>query len=120
MMSCHQHGYPRPSLATPPYNPLLLADLQGYIPYQYRAAICRFELVIQPLFSEGDHRSTSLMSSSPTSPAVSRMSGLSNFDSFHDGWEVAVELLLCGVLPHISSEKVIKKFINHNYPSYFL
>ena len=26
----------------------------------------------------------------PTSPAVSHMSGLSNFDSFHDGWLVAV------------------------------
>ena len=34
-----------------------------------------------------------------TSPAVSRMSGSSNFDSFRYGWEVAVQLLLCGVLP---------------------
>ena len=34
-----------------------------------------------------------------TSLAVSRMSGLSNLDSFHDGWKVAVQLLLCGVLP---------------------
>ena len=35
----------------------------------------------------------------PTSPAVSCMSGSSNFDSFRDGWLVAVQLLLCGVLP---------------------
>ena len=33
----------------------------------------------------------------PTSPAVSRMSRLCNFDSFHDWWLVAVQLLLCGV-----------------------
>ena len=30
----------------------------------------------------------------PISPAVSRMSGLSNFDTFHDRWSVAVQLLL--------------------------
>ena len=35
----------------------------------------------------------------PTSPAVSRMSGSSNFNSFRDGWLVAVQLLLCRVLP---------------------
>ena len=35
----------------------------------------------------------------PTSPAVSRVSGSSNFDSFRDGWKVAVQLLLCWVLP---------------------
>ena len=34
-----------------------------------------------------------------TSPVVSRMSGSSNFDSFHDGWLVAIQLLLCVVLP---------------------
>ena len=34
----------------------------------------------------------------PTSPAVSRVSGWSNFDSFHDGWLVGVQLLLCGTL----------------------
>ena len=32
------------------------------------------------------------------SPAVSHMSGSSNFDSLHDMWPVAVQLLLCGVL----------------------
>ena len=32
-------------------------------------------------------------------PAVSRMSGSSNFYSFPDGWLVSVQVLLCGVLP---------------------
>ena len=30
---------------------------------------------------------------------VSHLSGSSNLDSFRDGWLVAVQLLLCGVLP---------------------
>ena len=34
-----------------------------------------------------------------TSPAVSRMSGSSNLESFRDGWQVAVLLLFCGVFP---------------------
>ena len=34
-----------------------------------------------------------------TSPAVSRMSGSSKLDSFHDGWWVFVQLLLFWVLP---------------------
>ena len=34
----------------------------------------------------------------PTSPAVSRMSGSSNFDCFCGVWLVAVQLLLCRVL----------------------
>ena len=33
------------------------------------------------------------------SPAVSHMSRSSNFDSFRDGWLVAVQMLFCGVLP---------------------
>ena len=35
----------------------------------------------------------------PAYPAMCHMSGLSNFDSFCDGWLVAVQLLVCGVLP---------------------
>ena len=46
IMSCRQHGYPRPSLATSPYHPSLLAGLQGYIPYPHVAALCMFELVV--------------------------------------------------------------------------
>ena len=34
-----------------------------------------------------------------TSPAVSRISGSSNSDSFRNGWLGAVQLLFCGVLP---------------------
>ena len=30
IMTRHQHGYPWPSLVTPPYRPLLSAGLQGY------------------------------------------------------------------------------------------
>ena len=48
-MARHEHGYPRPSLATPSYHPLLPVGLQGYIPYRHRAAVCRFELVVLPL-----------------------------------------------------------------------
>ena len=47
IMSHHQHGYPWPSLATPPYRPLLPADDQGYIPNRHITAVCRFELVVQ-------------------------------------------------------------------------
>ena len=63
MMSCRQHGYPWPSLATSPYRSSPLAGLQGYIPYSHRGAVCIFE----PAFAQpyvGVHRSTSLMNSS--------------------------------------------------------
>ena len=59
MMSCCQHGYPWPSLATPPYRSSLLAGLQGHIPYPHRTAECMFELVV--LLLSGVHRRTSLM-----------------------------------------------------------
>ena len=48
-MSHYQHGYSGPSLATPPYLPLLSVDPQGYIPYRDRAVVCRFELDVLPL-----------------------------------------------------------------------
>ena len=69
----------RPSLATPPYCPLLPAGLQSYIPYQHRAAVCRFELDVLPLHGFITYEFV------PTSPAMSHMSGSSNFDSLHDG-----------------------------------
>ena len=61
IMSLCQHRYFWPSLAIPPYCPLLPAGLQGYIPYRYvgsswTSCLCR------PC--EGVHMSTSLMSSS--------------------------------------------------------
>ena len=45
ILSCHQHGYPWPFLATSPYRSSLLAGPQGYIPYPHRADVSRFELV---------------------------------------------------------------------------
>ena len=51
IMSCRQHGYPWPSLATPPYRSSPLAGLQGYIPYPHIAAVCMFELVVLLLLS---------------------------------------------------------------------
>ena len=87
-MSCYQHRYPWPSLITPPYSPLLPAGPPGYIPYQYRAAVCRFELVVLHL---------------PVH--VKRSTGVHHLwvcpyfsSSFCDGWQVAVQLLLCRVL----------------------
>ena len=47
----------------------------------------------------GVHKSTSLMSFFPASPAVSCMSGSSNLNSFRDRRQVAVQLVTCGVLP---------------------
>ena len=60
----YQHGYFRPSLATPPYRSLLLVGLPFYIQHLHRAAVCMFELDVLPLFCEGVHRSTSLTSTS--------------------------------------------------------
>ena len=37
IMSCHQHGYTWPSLATSPYRSSPLAGLQGYIPYPHKS-----------------------------------------------------------------------------------
>ena len=49
IMLCYQYGYSWPSLATPPYRPLLPADFQGYILYGHRAAVRRFKLDVLPL-----------------------------------------------------------------------
>ena len=45
-MSCRQHEYTLPSLATSPYRSSPLAGLQGYIPYPLTAAVCMFELAV--------------------------------------------------------------------------
>ena len=85
ILSCHQHGYPWPSLATSPNHSSLLAGPQGYILYWHRASVWRFELVPLLLFSymRGSIVEHELVSASP---AVKCMSGSSNFDSFRDGW----------------------------------
>ena len=46
IMSCRQHGYPRPSLATSLYHSSPPAGLQGYILYLHIAAVCKFKLVV--------------------------------------------------------------------------
>ena len=86
IMSCWQHRYPWSSLTTPPYRSLLLAGLQGYIPYLHRATVCRFEssswLCSAMWRGPQEHITYELV---PTSPAVSRMPGSSNFDTFMMG-----------------------------------
>ena len=62
--SCRQHGYPWPSLATPPYRSSPLAGLQDYIPYPHIAAVCSSWSSCFCSALSGVHRSTSLMSSS--------------------------------------------------------
>ena len=57
-MSRYQHEYFWPSLATPPYRPLLLEGLPGYIQYLHRAAVSIFELDVLHLF-DSVKRSTS-------------------------------------------------------------
>ena len=69
IMSCHQHGYLWPSLATSSYHSSPPAGLQGYIlcPHIVRAGCLAFA---RPYV--GVHRSSSLMSSSlllPQCPA---------------------------------------------------
>ena len=49
MMSCRQHGYPWPSLATSPYHSSPPAGLQGYILCPPIVAVCKFELVVMLL-----------------------------------------------------------------------
>ena len=95
IMSRYQHGYFWPSLATPPYRPLLPASSLGYISYRHSANVCRFKLVVLPLFVHVKYITYELV---PTAPAVSCMSGSFNFYSVRDRWKVAAQMLLCGVL----------------------
>ena len=46
IISCRQHGYPRPSLATSPYHSSPPAGPLGYIPCPHIAAVCMFGLVV--------------------------------------------------------------------------
>ena len=46
IMSCRQHGYPWPSLATSPYHSSPPAGLLGYILCPHIAAVCMFGLVV--------------------------------------------------------------------------
>ena len=46
IMSCRQHGYPWPSLATSPYHSSPPAGLQGYILCPHIVAVCKIVLVV--------------------------------------------------------------------------
>ena len=99
ILLCHQHGYPWPSLATPPNCSSLLAGPQGFIPYPHRAAVRRLELV--SLLLLGHVRGSiehHLWASLRFSSSVLHV-WFVYFDSFRDGRLVAIQLLLCGVLP---------------------
>ena len=96
--SCHVAGtdIPDHSLATSTFRSSPLAGLQDYIPYSHIAAVCTFEVVILLLLGQMWESITYDLVTA--SPAVSCMSGSSNLDSFRDGRQVAVWLVLCGVL----------------------
>ena len=98
-MSCRQHGYPWPSLATPPYRSSLLVGPHGYIPYPHRAAVCRFVLVALLLvgYVRGSIGENHLWARPSFSSSLLHVWFV--FDSFHDGRLVAVQLALRGVLP---------------------
>ena len=84
-MSHCLHGSPRPSLASRLYRQSLPEGLQGYILYWHRAVVYRFLLVVQTLFVHVlGPREYTAYEFVLTSPAVPRLSGLSNFDSFRD------------------------------------
>ena len=87
IMSRYQHRSPRPSLPARLYRPLLPGGLQGYILYRHRAVVYKFSLVVLPLLVhvKGPQEYVTY-EFILTSPAVSRMSGSSNVDSFRDGW----------------------------------
>ena len=84
-MSCYQHEYLWPSLATPPYRPLLPAGLQDYILCQLLYVSSSWSSCLCSAMWRGplEYITYEL---APTSPAVSHISGLSNLDSFCDGW----------------------------------
>ena len=87
IISHRQRGSPWTSPSTLLYRPLLPIGLQGYILYLHRAVTCSFKLVVLPLLVHVK-RFTEYVTCEflLTSPAVFRMSGLSNLDSFRDGW----------------------------------
>ena len=105
-LKCHHHhhhcqyGSPWPSLATRLYRPSLREVFKAiscistellYIGSSWSSCLC-------PFMWRGPQEYVAY-EFVLTSPAVTCMSGSSNFDSFRDGWWVAVQLLFCEVLP---------------------
>ena len=91
IMSCRQHRYPWPSLATSPYRSSLLAGLQGAIQYSHRAVVRMFVLVVLLLLGH-------VWGSTGVHPLCARSCFTSSIqhvwfvylDSFRDGRQVAV------------------------------
>ena len=90
----HHHHHVAPSAEIsltlsrhPPYRSSLTVGPQGYILYLHRAAVCRFSWspCLCSAMGRGpqEYITYELL---PTSPAVSRMSGSSNLDSFRGRW----------------------------------
>ena len=84
-MSRYQHGYPWPSLATLPYSPLLPRVIRAtsrigtellYVCSSWSTCLCT-----SMRRGPQEYISYEIV---PTSPAVSRMSGSFDFDSFRD------------------------------------
>ena len=91
MMSRHQHGYPWPF----PYCQVFRVTSCIGTELLYVGSSLSFCLCSSIWRGPQDFISYELVLNSP---AGSRMSGSSNFDSFRDGQLVAVQLLLCGLL----------------------
>ena len=75
---------------------IISVGLQGYILYRHRADVCKTCLCSSMWRDPLEYVTYEFIS---TSPAVSRMSASSNLDRFPNGWKLAIQQLLCGVLP---------------------
>ena len=98
--SRHQHGYLWPSLATLPIVDCFrqVFKTTSHIGTELLGVGFSWSSCLYSFMWKGsqEYITYELV---PTSPVVSRMSGSSNLNSFRDGWSVAAQLLLCGMLP---------------------
>ena len=99
IMSCRQHRYPWPSLATFPYRSSPPAGLLSYILCPHIAAVCKFGLVVLLLLGHmwGSIVVRHLRARLCFSSSI-RVSGSSDLYSFRDGRQVAVQLVSRGLL----------------------
>ena len=101
IMSCWWHGYPWPSLATPPYRSFPQAGLPDNIPYPHIAAECMFVLVVLLLHGHvwGSIRVNLLWVRPCFSSKKSFIFNLSNLEKF-------IQLFKCRLTPNqIKNEK---------------